>query len=293
MSTSDDTSEASQILSHLRRMGAFKERWPQEALLDFDLWRLEKGLKEEKDEVIELLRIVLGELKKEERKGLRGKLLRAAAEDGYGKSTEAFLDAGVSPDLAGERGETALHCAAREGTNRIVDLLLGAGARLNAKAGTHERTPLHRAASSGCEGVVRRLVDDGAEVDGTDRRGDTPLFLAAREGEAEAADALIDAGADTEVINDRGRRPLHEAVRNGNADVAARLVDAGANPDVNDRRGRTPLHLTATEDAGDIAEMLLRAGADPRATDDQGETPLERAQAFGTDRVARVLEQTT
>jgi hypothetical protein len=98
--------------------------------------------------------------------------------------------------------------AARRGMLNTVRMLAGAGADVNVPGGDHDVRALHLAASSGQVAMVELLLSAGAEVDAaTNRAGDgcTALHRAAHEGNAAVIDVLLDAGADvhaTTVSND-------------------------------------------------------------------------------------------
>lgn len=70
---------------------------------------------------------------------------------------------------------TALHVAAEEGRIGVVNLLLAAGAHLDARAGGTGQTPLHRVVAAKRLEMVRRLLDAGADVTTRDEQlGATP-----------------------------------------------------------------------------------------------------------------------
>ena len=55
-------------------------------------------------------------------------------------------------------------------------------------------TPLVTACFNGDVDVARLLLDNGAEVDRTNRNGPTPLFVACQNGHVDAARLLLDNG---------------------------------------------------------------------------------------------------
>jgi len=74
-------------------------------------------------------------------------------------------------------GRTPLHWAAEKGYGKIVQLLLGRGADINARGKT-SRTPLTEAAAKGHTDVVQLLLKNGADVNIQTCDGHWPLSLA-------------------------------------------------------------------------------------------------------------------
>ena len=105
---------------------------------------------------------------------------------------------------------TPLHWAARAGSAECADLLLDAGANVNAQTKVH-RAPLHLAAEANKEAVTRLLVRRGANVDIQDRKGRTPLHRATYEGCVAAAEALLEMGANARILNRNGKNALEVA----------------------------------------------------------------------------------
>jgi len=75
-------------------------------------------------------------------------------------------------------GLTPLHTAAGRGHKEIVELLITAGADVNAK-GDYGWTPLHKAAAAfeDHKEVVELLIAKGADVNAKDMHGETPLDM--------------------------------------------------------------------------------------------------------------------
>jgi ankyrin repeat protein len=131
-------------------------------------------------------------------------------------------------------------------------------------------TPLYWAIKYGRIEIVQMLIDAGADVNAKDDSDSTPLYVAAEFGKTEIARMLIGAGVDVNMKNVIGSTPLHEAAHNGRVKIAHMLIDAGANVNVQDGDGETPLHLAANNGSVEIAKMLIDAGADETILNDEG-----------------------
>lgn len=140
------------------------------------------------------------------------------------------LSAKTSP-----HGDTLLHLAARDGMEKLAQVLLEHGADVNAP-GEGQETPLHHAARCGRVGLVQVLLMHGANVDALAQWGETPLHQ-----------VVVRAGATVMQDEAAGR---HET-------VAVELVKRGAHLDVRNHFGLTPLELARSIGCPELAEKLL------------------------------------
>lgn len=176
---------------------------------------------------------------------------------------------------------TPLHMAVARGSVKIADVLIGAGADLEAKAGDnqYEGHPLHTAAAANQVTVADLLVEHGAKVDARDSQGRTPLLVAAAYGHVRIAELLLKSGADPLAEDSRYHRtPIHAASVAGKVEVVMLMLSAGVSINLrNSHSGETPLMDAVREENIDLVEFLLVNGADPNIADKTGQTPLERA----------------
>ena len=155
--------------------------------------------------------------------------------------------------------------AVRNGDTAIVRALLSQGVDANTPAGDGA-TALHWAAYAADLETADLLIRAGASVDATNDLGVTPLWVACTNGSAGMVARLLAAGADPNIAPPTGGTPLMRAVRTGNADAVASLLAGGA--DVNARegsRGQNALMWAVTRRHSTVAQLLIDRGADLEA----------------------------
>jgi uncharacterized protein len=213
-------------------------------------------------------------------------------------------------------GATALHWAAYNDDQAAADLLIRAGANLNA-ANELGATPLWLAASQGSAAMVARLLDAGANPNVALEEGETPLMAAARTGTVPAVKMLAARGADVNAREHlRNQTALMWATANDHADVVRTLIELHADLDArsatrslvvntgiqagsggynppgqadHEEGGFTPLLFAARQGSLASAKLLLAAGAKVNAAAGNGASPLVIAVHSGNGAVARLL----
>ena len=157
-------------------------------------------------------------------------MLLFAAWSGDRKTLETLVRRDEDITMQDNHGWTALHLAVWTMQVDSVKFLLGiVDKRLWVSAGNIEGvSSLHLATCNNDLEVLELLLNAGADVEAKNADGETPLHQAAKNGHADAIKALKEAGADVEAKNADGETPLHLAAKNGHADAIKALKEAGA-----------------------------------------------------------------
>lgn len=177
---------------------------------------------------------------------------------------------------------TPLHIAAHQGYTETVEVLIGAGAELDAVSNNNGfiRTPLYEACFRGHTSVARRLLDAGADpnaqlawkktilhypgsiaitpyrmlvaaastLDTQDSHGNTPAHMAVWRYRPRHLDALIDAGAALAVETHSGQSVYALARTRGKPDLISQLDAA---------RRRSNLNTVAPAPTIELPEQAL------------------------------------
>jgi ankyrin repeat protein len=149
-----------------------------------------------------------------------------AAADGDIKKVRLLLNEGAEPNWNGPRNFTSLIIAASRGYIEIVQVLIEAGANVNAGA---DWTALTFAADRGHEAIVRLLLDSGANIDFRMPGEYSALMAAAERGHVGIVKLLLRKGAYTNTRLRNGKTALELAKEAGNQEIVDMLVKSRAN----------------------------------------------------------------
>lgn len=124
----------------------------------------------------------------------------------------------------------------------------------------------------------------------------TPWHEAIRSGDPEKVRRLLQEGADIDALDEHGQTGLMNAVYWGNLELTALLIRHGADLDRKAKLNLTALYLAVIGGRTAFVRALVKAGA---ATDIKGSTaqydrtPLEYARQLGSPDIVRILEDAT
>jgi ankyrin repeat protein len=175
---------------------------------------------------------------------------------------------------------------ADERAAEIVDLLLAAGADINARKADGE-TPLDVAMDVGAFALIDLLRSKQAQG----RPSSSEVFQATRLGTPERLKKLL--AGDRTLVNFRdelGRTPAIYAADYGSLDAIKVLFDARADINAANLKGETALHVAARKGDQNIVEFLVTKKAAINARTKTGQTPLDYAGLTRTDAAGQSTE---
>jgi len=139
----------------------------------------------------------------------------------------------------------------------------------------HEETALHIAARLGERDRIKRLLDEGADVEARTDYGATPLvFATIFATDMQTFEFLISKGADIRTQENDKSTLLHTAAAHGKLDIAKFLLTQKLDVNAKTEYESTPLHAAVANARTDLARLLLTDGAEVNPKDTLGATPL-------------------
>ena len=193
-----------------------------------------------------------------------------AAMQGDTEQVRTLLQGGADVNAAQADGMTALHWAAENGDNELIDMLVYAGANLGAVTRLGDYTPLHLASKGGRAAAVETLLEAGADPSAlTTTGGAAPLHFAAASGSAESVMALLEGGADVDPRETVwGQTPLMFASSAGRLTAVRALLGHGADVSTTTRVVDVPARSAEDRAARQIRDDVLGAfrGDQPQGT---------------------------
>ena len=189
----------------------------------------------------------------------RGSAFFEAARLGDALLLRKLLDEGIHVNFRQPYSSaTALHLAAKNGRHKAVRLLLSEGADVHAGDADHA-TALHQAALKGHEHIFLMLLKSGAHVESkTFLSGSTALLYATTES---SVLLLLENGADINSTNKYGITPLIRAAQDNQKAVVRFLLDNVAMISAVDDFGNTALDWAQIRDHKEIVRLLQKAEA--------------------------------
>ena len=254
--------------------------------------------------------------------------LHGAASQGHYEVVQILIDNGADLNASDVEGMTPFDCSMLTDRRRInntktSDLLRSLGAKSGAEKS------IFAAAILGDIQSIKKLINEGLDINEPTKTGKMPLNLTASNGLKRATEYLLASGANINCKDDQGLSPLFSAVRkthkeiveilifNGaniktekrllhqlswvghkekeerikQSEIAKTLILKGVNLNEKDLSGASPLHAAAEHGHSEMAILLIGSGANVNEVTTTKKTPLHKAAVEGRDAIVDILIQ--
>ena len=238
---------------------------------------------------------------------LANRFLHLACENGYKEIVELLIDKGADINAENNIGQTPLDRAELFNKAETAKLLINHGAKRglfsSVSSGDTEEVKrrisqgaevnairigqslLHIACQSGNKKIVELLINSGADVNVSNRRGLTPLDIAERDGQTEIIELLRVQGAK------KGFSNLLRAINSGDIEQVKLLISQGADVNTKNNAGQTLLHIACRSGNKEVVEFLIDQGANINSKSNRDLTPLDLAQRAGHTEIVELLKK--
>ena len=136
---------------------------------------------------------------------------------------------------------------------------------------------------------VKKLLEEGADINAKDEDGMSALQMASSDGHTDIVNLLLEEGADVNAKNEDGKTALQMASSNGDTDIVKLLLEAGADVNAKDNDWGTALSDAVIHEKQQDVKLLLENGADVNQPNKDGETPIIHAIDFGDVEIVKML----
>jgi ankyrin repeat protein len=181
-----------------------------------------------------------------------------------------------------------LYLDSGKGDPNVVKRLIEQGADVNTRD-EDLITPLHNAIHYKHAEAAKVLISHGADVNARNVEENTPLYVAVHQEQEEVVRYLLGKVAEVNAANKFGYTPLRESCRWGDPAIVELLIAQGADVNVKDKKGDSPIHIAVDDGHVDALKVLLDHGADINAIGTFGDAPIHSAVARGYTEIVKLL----
>lgn len=208
-----------------------------------------------------------------------------ALQEKHLSEAESYLNQGADIEWKNINGETPLRFFAANGKNHrdAAEWLIAKGANIDATDRRGDSALMHIIHKRDTEGF-KWIIQNSPDVQLANKTGSSPLMLACTIKKEEIVKGLLENGASPDGVSILGASPLLNALGRGDEKVVNMLIEHGANVNVKDDDNSGILHILAmNEDARfvlDLAKKIIDK-VDVNAKNNFGTTPIVFLTARG------------
>jgi ankyrin repeat protein len=169
------------------------------------------------------------------------------------RTVQTLLQRGFDPNTVNPDGVPALMVAVREPSLKVAELLASWPQTRTEVRNAHDESPLMLAALKGFLPLVKKLVNNDADVN---KPGWTPLHYAATGGHVPVIEFLLDESAYIDAESPNGTTPLMMAAMYGSPEAVKFLIQAGADLTLKNQQAMTALDFAVRGQRANARELI-------------------------------------
>jgi len=290
-----------------------KNNYYEEGLFDYNdtLTPLHMASACRNKDIMKLLIDYGADVNKKNNKGITPLMHLCQMRSSYISEVKLLINYNANIKSSDKNGNSLLHLICNRGiyyteNDKLLIYLINLGLNVN-KLNNEGNTPLMelRCYSYHSFDAIKIFVENGADLNIRNNKGETAFFIACKYGLDFMAKALNNHGANVHIADNEGNTPLlivcekmrDKVINNdiiGISDYIAILdifIDTEKMCDVNvsNNKGETPLMKLACVELYELSEYLIKHGANVNAKDNEGNTPLSIAKAYNEKKTINCL----
>ena len=208
-------------------------------------------------------------------------LMHACYDGGRLDNIKMLMQNGADIQASNSNGLTVIHFASRNSNQEVVEFLLKSNKISVNAADNLNKTPLMYACYDGGRlDNIKRLIQNGADIQARDSNGSTVLHFASALSNQEVVEFLLNLNEiSVNAINHFSQTPLiYACYDGGRLDNIKMLRQNGADIQASISNGSTVLHFASCDSNQEVVEFLLKSNEiSVNATNNLNQTPLMHA----------------
>lgn len=192
--------------------------------------------------------------------------LEMAVQESHTGVAELLIAHNAEVNFQADEHMSLLQVAAGNGDEKIISMLLEAGADINGDGNTNRPTPLEVSIEHGHKGIAIELIKKGASIIHPGTHDSFVLIQAAGLESKEVVECIVDSGMLNHEHSESLAEALQVAASEGRRSVVSVLLKAGADVTAFGGRWGTAVQAAASKDYEELFKRLFHAGADVTAS---------------------------
>ena len=213
----------------------------------------------------------------------KNSIMSALFGNGDYETVRWLVEQGLDVNHSNKDGFTAAHCAALKGNLNVLKLLHNSGANIQQQNNRGKNSIMFALSGTGDSDTVRWLLEQGVNVNHSNKDGLTAVHYAAQQGNVNVLKLLQHRGANIDQVDSTGTNSIMFSLTNGDCETVRWLTENGVDVNVSDYEGITAVHGAACLGKLEVLKLLHKSGANIRQKNSYGQNSIMLASTGTSD----------